>query len=47
MGILTNRFSDTSGSTDDFFVLSKLTDSIIIGYFTGDIVNGSKVVCKF
>jgi hypothetical protein len=24
---------------DDFFVLSKLTDSIIIGYFTGDIYN--------
>ena len=29
---------------DDLFVLSKLTDSIIIGYFTGDIVNGSKVL---
>ena len=27
---------------DDFFVLSKLTDTITIGYFTGDIVNGSK-----
>ena len=31
---------------DDFFVLSKLTDTIIIGYFTGDIVNGSKVLLK-
>ena len=31
---------------DDFFVLSKLTDSIIIGYFTGDIVNGSKVLLE-
>jgi hypothetical protein len=29
---------------DDLFVLSKLTDSIIIGYVTGDIVNGSKVL---
>jgi hypothetical protein len=24
----------------------KLTDSIIIGYFTGDIVNGSKVLIR-
>jgi hypothetical protein len=31
---------------DDLFVLSKLTDSIIIGYFTGDIVNGSKVLLE-
>ena len=30
----------------DFCVLSKLTDSIIIGYFTGDIVNGSKVLLE-
>ena len=31
---------------DDFFVLSKLTDTITIGYFTGDIVNGSKVLLE-
>ena len=29
-----------------FFVLSKLTDTITIGYFTGDIVNGSKVLLE-
>ena len=27
-------------------MLSKLTDTITIGYFTGDIVNGSKVVVE-
>jgi hypothetical protein len=31
---------------DDFFVLSKLTDTIAIGYFTGDIVNDSKVLLE-
>jgi hypothetical protein len=31
---------------DDLFVLSKLTDTITIGYFTGDLVNGSKVLLE-
>ena len=31
---------------DDLFVLSKLTDTITIGYFTGDMVNGSKVLLE-
>jgi hypothetical protein len=40
-------FSDISSVIpDDFFVLSKLTVSIIIGYFIGDIVNGSKVLLE-
>jgi hypothetical protein len=31
---------------DDLFVLSKLTDTITIGHFTDDIVNGSKVLLE-
>ena len=40
-------FADISSViADDLFVLSKLTDTITIGYFTDDIVNGSKVLLE-
>jgi hypothetical protein len=40
-------FADISSViADDLFVLSKLTDTITIGHFTDDIVNGSKVLLE-